>query len=440
MRHRFLAGFSLMQAVLATVAVWRGVIRLNEAATEAQGQHLKDQVQIAALVLREGVPPERLADDPRLEAGRMGISLRVERLGGGTSEDSGRPGVPVLSVSESGTPMAELVVDVPEKSGDRIKLRLTQVSGLSAPQHQRRVAGLVLGGVIYVGLSVGAAAVLTRRWLRALGRMSEAARRLGLDPTSKGRLPVPKTEVELAAFAETLNGFLDRLEADYGARNRFLADAAHELRTPLTALRAEIDVALRRDREPARYRQVLESNREEIVRLSELIDGLLTLARADAGESIRPTVPLDSVPLAVQAVERFRPLALERGIDLKFSPEGGPGATIPVRADARSVERILDNLLSNALRHTDAGGRVTVSGRAVGSQAILEVADTGTGIPPAHVARVFDRFYRVESGRGAGAGLGLAIVKALVEALGGDVRLESELGRGTRVEVRLPLA
>jgi signal transduction histidine kinase len=329
------------------------------------------------------------------------------------------------------------LVDLPEKAGGRMKLRL---SGQTAPQHRRRVAGLVLGGVIYVGLSVGAAAVLTRRWLRALGRMSEAARRLGLDPTSKGRLPVPKTEVELAAFAETLNGFLDRLEADYGARNRFLADAAHELRTPLTALRAEIDVALRRDREPARYRQVLESNREEIVRLSELIDGLLTLARADAGESIRPNVPLDSVPLAAQAVERFRPLALQRGIDLKLSQEGGPGATIPVRADARSVERILDNLLSNALRHTDAGGRITVSGRTGGSQAILEVTDTGTGIPPAHVARVFDRFYRVESGRGAGAGLGLAIVKALVEALGGDVRLESELGRGTRVEVRLPLA
>lgn len=440
MRHRFLAGFSLMQAVLAAVAVWRGVIRLNEAATEAQGQHLKDQAQIAALVLREGVPPERLADDPRLQAGMMGISLQVARVGGRTSADAGRPGVPTLSVSESGTPMAEMVVDVPENAGGWMKLRLTQVSGQSAPQHRRRVAGLVLGGVIYVGLSVGAAAVLTRRWLRALGRMSEAARQLGLDPASKGRLPVPKTEVELAAFAETLNGFLDRLEADYGARNRFLADAAHELRTPLTALRAEIDVTLRRDREPARYRQVLESNREEIVRLSELIDGLLTLARADAGESIRPTVPLDSVPLAEQAVERFRPLALERGIDLKLSQEGGPGATIPVRADDRSVERILDNLLSNAVRHTNAGGRVTLSLRTVGSQAILAVADTGTGIPPEHVARVFDRFYRVESGRGAGAGLGLAIVKALVEALGGDVRLESELGRGTRVEVRLPLA
>lgn len=437
MRHRFLAGFSLMQAVLAAVAVWRGVIRLNEAATEAQGQHLKDQVQIAGLVLREGVPPERLADDPRLEAGRMGFSLQVERLGGQTSEPPGRPGVPVLAASKSGTPMAELLVDLPEKAGGRMKLRL---SGQSASQHRRRVAGLVLGGVIYVGLSVGAAAVLTRRWLRALGRMSEAARRLGLDPTAKGRLPVPKTEAELAAFAETLNGFLDRLEADYGARNRFLADAAHELRTPLTALRAEIDVALRRDREPARYRQVLESNREELVRLSELIDGLLTLARADAGESIRPTVPLDSVPLAAQAVERFRPLALQRGIDLVLSQESGPGATIPVRADARSVERILDNLLSNALRHTDAGGRVTVSGRTAGSRAILEITDTGTGIPPAHVARVFDRFYRVESGRGAGAGLGLAIVKALVEVLGGDVRLESELGRGTRVEVRLPLA
>jgi signal transduction histidine kinase len=270
--------------------------------------------------------------------------------------------------------------------------------------------------------------------------MSEAARQLGLDPASKGRLPVPKTEVELAAFAETLNGFLDRLEADYTARNRFLADAAHELRTPLTALRAEMDVALRRDREPARYRQVLESNREEIVRLAALIDGLLTLARADAGESVRPAVSLDGIPLVEQAVERFRPLAVERGIDLSFPRESRSGSTVPMRADARSVERILDNLLSNAIRHTGAGGRVTLSLRTVESHAVLEVADTGVGIPPADVPRVFDRFYRVESGRGAGAGLGLAIVKALVEALGGNVRLESALGLGTRVEVRLPLA
>jgi signal transduction histidine kinase len=446
MRHRFLAGFSLLQALLAAVAVARGVVRFNEAAAEAREQQLRDKLEIACMALREGVPAARLAEDSRLEAKRLKLLLVVETLetaGPSAAVPGEASSSSMVSAVEGRLPGVERVVEDPQRAGGRLRLRLSHASERAGvPGHRRRVVGLLLGGVAYVGLSVGAAAWLTRRWLRALRRMSDAARDLGLDPVPKGRLPVPRTEVELASFAETLNGFLDRLEADYATRNRFLADAAHELRTPLTALRAEIDVALRREREPGRYRQVLESNREEIVRLSSLIDGLLTLARADGGGLGRPGGQVDCVPLAEQALDRFRPLALERGVALELSRTGGADSAVLAWAEAASVERILDNLLSNALRHTPGGGRVTLGVTLEGSHVVLDVTDTGMGIPEAHVSKVFERFYRVESGRGAGsgAGLGLAIVKALVEAQGGSVRLESEVGRGTRVAVRFPVS
>lgn len=435
MRHRFLVGFSLLQAGLALLAVWRGVLRLNETAAAAQHQQLQDKLQIAAMALEGGVSRERLAEDPRLEAKSLGLVLRVEPAAGGATLDSLPRPLTVPRGESSPVAGVEMIVADPGNRAGRWRLQLTQISQLGSPQHRRRVAALVFGGTLYVGLSVGAAAWLTHRWLRALARMSDAARQLGLDPASKGRLPVPQTEVELAAFAATLNGFLDRLESDYAARNRFLADAAHELRTPLTAMRAEIDVALRRERDPARYRQVLESNREELIRLSTLIDGLLTLARVDAGEMSRPVASIDLVPVVQAALDRFLPVALERRVQLKLSRNGVSNSPVIARVDVPSIERILDNLLSNALRHTDADGQVIVQLQSESTPIVLTVLDTGTGIPPEHVTRVFDRFYRVASGRGAGAGLGLAIVKALVENLGGTVHLESAVGRGTRVEV-----
>jgi signal transduction histidine kinase len=221
------------------------------------------------------------------------------------------------------------------------------------------------------------------------------------------------------------------------AQHRFVGDAAHELGTPLAVLRGEIDIALRRERTTDEYRAALASCREEIERLSRLSENLLALATADSGQTLLHAVPCDAAALVRGVQARFARLAAERNIILTVSaPE-----TLPWVADQLAIEQVLGNLVTNALRHTPSGESVVLSVAAEGGVMIFVVADTGEGIPPAHLPLIFDRFHRVDKARsraGGGAGLGLAIVKTLVEAHGGTVSVESELGQGTRFTVRLP--
>lgn len=435
LRHRFLVGFGILQVLLAVTAVWRGVVRLNKTASAGQVQRLRDKAWIAGMALAEGVSTNQLREDPRLELESLELALEIEPAVGEKPGDSSprlMKGVGTMGDAEVG---AEWVVRTAREGW--VRLRVEPASVLGSSGQRRRMLTLVFGGTVYVVLSIGAAAWMTRRWLGALARMSEVASRLATGSVPMGRLPVPEMEGELAAFASTLNALLDRLETEYANRNRFLADAAHELRTPLTSLRTEIDVVLRRERDPERYKHVLESNRVELVRLSGLIDGLLTLARADAGEVLQQREACDLQTLAREAVARSAVFAAERGVKLVLADGIARRAVV----DSVAIGRILDNLLSNAVVNTEAGGTVTVEIRAEDGVGEVEVMvnDTGCGIPSDQTAKVFERFYRVDARKVGGTGLGLAIVKALVEAHGGRVSLESVVGVGTRVNVRLPV-
>jgi signal transduction histidine kinase len=221
------------------------------------------------------------------------------------------------------------------------------------------------------------------------------------------------------------------------AQHRFVGDAAHELGTPLAVLRGEIDLALRRERTADEYRTALASCREEIERLARLSENLLALATADSGQALLHRAPCDAASLVREVQARFARLAEERGITLRVEAPD----TLPWLADKLAIEQVLGNLVSNALRHTPSGESVVLKTAREGGGVIFEVADRGEGIPPAHLPLIFDRFHRVDKARsraGGGAGLGLAIVKTLVEAHGGTVSVESELGQGTRFIVRLP--
>lgn len=221
------------------------------------------------------------------------------------------------------------------------------------------------------------------------------------------------------------------------AQHRFVADAAHELGTPLAVLRGEIDLALRRERDATEYREALTSCREEIERLSRLSENLLSLASADAGQPLIHPGACDAAGIARAVHQRHARLAEEKGI--AFTVEAP--AALPWHADVIAIGQVLGNLLTNAFRHTPAGESVTLTAAAEAGTVLFKVTDTGEGIPPAHLARLFDRFHRVDKARSrhsGGAGLGLAIVKTLVEAHGGTVVVESVLGKGTSFVCRFP--
>lgn len=236
---------------------------------------------------------------------------------------------------------------------------------------------------------------------------------------------------EIRALTRAFNQMSERLAADTAQRRQFLADVSHELRTPLTVIQGSIEGML--DGLYATDRPQLERLLAETHHLERLIDDLRTLSLTDAGALELHRDAVDLVVLARDAVTAFEPQAATEGVTLTTDADDVPGASL----DARRVRQVLGNLLSNALRHTPRGGRVTVRVRRIGEAVELEVADTGSGMDADAATRAFDRFWR--SGDTPGAGLGLAIVRDLVRAHGGEVTLESAPGAGTVVRCRFPL-
>ncbi len=250
------------------------------------------------------------------------------------------------------------------------------------------------------------------------------------------RIDVSRLPMELAALGETFNAMLERLQRSFDRVSQFSDDIAHQLRTPLGIVRGQIEVALRAERSSADYRDILESSLEEIVTLSDLVHRMLFLARAEnqAMALTREAVDMGREVLAVH--DLYEPVASEAGVIFDVViPDPPPMAVI----DRLLTLRAVGNLVSNAIRYTPPGGRVTI---AVGSDkegARITVADTGCGIAPDHLPHMFDRFYRVErAGTGGRSGLGLAIVKAIAELHGGGVGITSAVGVGTQVTIRFP--
>ena len=251
-----------------------------------------------------------------------------------------------------------------------------------------------------------------------------------------GRSSPPQDEV--GRLANTFNDMIARLDAAFQRQRQFTADASHELRTPLTAIKGQIEVALSRRREADAYRHVLEGVNDEVHRLIRLVGSLLTLARVDAGEILVSKEPVDLSELVTGAVEQVRPAAGDRNVVIDFNGDAGA----KLQADQDLLLQLLLNLLDNAIKYTQPGGKVNVGWGVNDGVGWLTVCDTGIGIPAEHLKQVFDRFYRIDAARSrseGGAGLGLSISRWIAEAHGGELSLKSEQGKGTTVELRLPL-
>jgi signal transduction histidine kinase len=229
------------------------------------------------------------------------------------------------------------------------------------------------------------------------------------------------------------------IEQAFRRQQEFVADASHELRTPLTVVRSALDLLNQDLDAPLRANvDLVDQVRDEVNRLQRLTGDLLTLARSDRGQLVLALAPLNARVMAAEAIRRLGPLAQERGVELAVdAPDPAP----TLEADPDRLRQILLILLDNALKHTPSGGKVTVGVRGEDGRVAFEVADTGTGIAPEHLPRLFERFYRADAARTreeGGSGLGLAIAKSLVVAHGGELAAESAPGRGTRMTVRLP--
>lgn len=296
-------------------------------------------------------------------------------------------------------------------------------SGVLREMHR---LGWLLALAILLGTAVAAASGygLARRALRPVAAFTRAAN--GIGPAERGaRLPTGDApHDELGALAAAFNGMLARLDDGFERERRFRADAAHELLTPVTAARSEIDVALRRDREPEAYRDVLGRLDRHVERMAGLVAGLLALSRAEAEGTLSSGETVDLTALASVLADRAEPVAAAKGVALvRDLPRG-----VVARGARADAEVALENLLDNAVKYTPRGGTVTVAVRPEGETAVASVSDTGVGFAEADGERLFERFYRADAAavqQEPGNGLGLAIAQRLAERHGGLVTAAS---------------
>lgn len=291
------------------------------------------------------------------------------------------------------------------------------------------------GMPLAVILSVVGGWFVARRSLAPVAEMAARAREISARSLSQ-RLPVTNPHDELGRLATVFNATLQRLESSFSELRRFAADASHELRTPLTALRAEGEVALRNASEPEQFQQTIGAMLEEAQRLQDLVDALLTLARADSDKQPLGRAPIILGRLTSEVVESLRVLADEKQQRLIVETND----EITVAGDAALLRHAFLNLVHNAIRYTPQGGQIEVRCLRKDDEAIVEVTDTGEGIAPEHHAQIFERFYRVDKARSrgeGGAGLGLAIAKVAVERHGGRIELQSQGGKGARFRIIL---
>ncbi len=290
---------------------------------------------------------------------------------------------------------------------------------------------------IALAVSVVGGLYLANTSLRPVDEVTTRARRItaeNLDQT------IPRRDVddEIGRLISTFNDMIHRLHSSFAQVRQFSADASHELRTPLTVMRGEIELALRNPKTPEEYRQVLESSMEEILRMSSMIENLLTLAKADQGSY---EVNLSEVNLGMLVRELFddsEMLAEGKHIHVSLAKND----PITIVGDKVRLRQLFLNIIDNAIKYTPDGGAVTLSVERRNGAAVFQVSDTGIGISPEDITRVFDRFYRVDKARSreiGGTGLGLSIAKWIAELHRGKISVQSEVDKGSVFTVELPI-
>ena len=331
----------------------------------------------------------------------------------------------------------------------------------------------IITPLILIAAALGGHFLMSRP-LRPLVALTQQAEHTGTHELGE-RLPVIATGDEMERLSLSLNRMISRLEDALNQNRRFSADVSHELRTPLTILRGELEQLIQSPTLPLSTAETIGSSLEEIDRMAKIVENLLAIARLDTGTDVMKLECVDLTKLAQWTVDQMHLLAEEKNITMtcvttcvtsgptstfssptsaasSLKPASAPVDPILILADPARVKQVLVNVLDNAIKYTPTGGRIDVSvstspeayqrWEASPRMAILEVRDTGIGIPPQSLPNVFERFYRSDKARSresGGTGLGLSIVQAICNAHGGAVTIQSTEGTGTTVRVELPL-
>ncbi len=297
---------------------------------------------------------------------------------------------------------------------------------------------LFIGGAFSVSLSTAFVVLTTGRALRPLDDITKAALQITHADDLSKRIPISgAANDEVSRLVTAFNDTLERLERLFNTQRRFLTDVSHELRTPLTAIRGNVDVLRRMKNDD---RESLDAIQSEAERMSRLVGDLMMLAQAESGNLplARGVVELDT--LLLEVYKQARVLAAD-----KVTVAIGEEDQARVSGDRDKLKQVLLNLVSNSIKYTPAGGKVTLGLACVNGWARLTVMDSGVGIPPEDLPRVFERFYRVEksrtraAGTPGGAGLGLSIAKWIAQGHGGRLEVSSEIGKGSCFSLWLPL-
>jgi heavy metal sensor kinase len=279
---------------------------------------------------------------------------------------------------------------------------------------------------------------LSRRALAPVDALARTARTISGSNLSS-RLEQLNTGDELQRLSDTLNEMLERIESAFLRITEFTADASHELRTPIALIHTEAELALRRSRNEAEYKEALQHILHEAERTAKLLEELLALARADSGREALDLRPIDWLATWRESAAKWNQVAALRRLQFE---EHLNVQHMLVMGDANALRRVIDILLDNALKYTSSPGRVTLLGEEKEGRAVVSVEDTGIGIAQGDQTRIFERFYRVDKARSrelGGAGLGLAIAQWIVQLHHGSITVQSEPGKGSVFQVEIPL-
>ena len=336
--------------------------------------------------------------------------------------------------TENGVRMREVVMSGPFDSvilvGRSIEAELAELKSMAW-----KLAGGSLGALL---LSALGGWWLSNRILRPLDAIAQTASRISASHLDE-QIPTEKLDRELQPLATVLNAMFARLGAAFARQTQFTADASHELRTPLTVMQTNLELALAMERTPAEHQRFERHALSAAQRMRQLIEGLLLLARADAGQMLELSERVDLRSLAEESLAMFAARAKELMIELRLEAEGEESSL--VQGKEILLRRVLENLLENSLRYTPPGGTITVAIDAQASEVILRVQDTGSGISAEQLPLVFERFYRADSARAresGGFGLGLAICQGIIRQHHGQITAASPAGLGTIMTIRLP--
>ena len=330
-------------------------------------------------------------------------------------------------------PFREVIVRGPAEG----QVLVGRQMGRERNELRRLLAWLAGTGVAIVALGLVGVWWLARQILTPVARIAGIAERISASNLAE-RIDEAGSKAELGRLTQVLNRMFGRLEAAFQRQARFTADASHELRTPTAVVLAQAELALAKERSPEEYQEALEACQRAARRMESLVEGLLTLARIDAGQGEARAEVVDLATVVEHAVALLQPMARQKQVTLTRDLQ-----SVPVRGDATRLGQVVANLLSNAVRYNRPQGQVRISLTTEAHQAVLSVEDTGIGISADDLPRISERFYRVDparTGESGGVGLGLAICQEIVRNYGGTIDVASVLGVGTTFLVRLPRA